>query len=75
MAKALLGHVGFGADAHLVSELRRLRRRVQDLELEVARLRAAHESLARRASDEELLQLSVPDTYDDQVAGREPALT
>lgn len=45
MAKALLGHVGVGPDLRLAAEVRRLRGRVGDLELEVARLRAANEAL------------------------------
>jgi len=44
MAKALLGHVG-GPDPRLVTEVRRLRRRVHDLEAEVLRLQAENDSL------------------------------
>jgi hypothetical protein len=40
MAKALLGHVGIGTDPRLVSELRRLQRRVKELEAELADVRA-----------------------------------
>jgi uncharacterized protein YlxW (UPF0749 family) len=39
MAKALLGYVG-GPDPRLVTEVRRLQRRVHDLEAEVQRLQA-----------------------------------
>jgi hypothetical protein len=39
MAKALYGHVG-GADPRLLAEVARLRRRVEDLEKELARTRA-----------------------------------
>jgi hypothetical protein len=44
MAKALLGHVG-GPDPRLITEVRRLRRRVHDLEAEVLRLQAENDSL------------------------------
>jgi len=40
MARALLGYVGGGSEQLLVVEAARLRRRVQDLEAEVAELRA-----------------------------------
>ena len=46
MAKALLGYVG-GPDPRLVTEVRRLQRRVLDLEAEVFRLRAENDSLPR----------------------------
>lgn len=39
MAKALLGHLG-GPDPRLTDEVRRLRRRVMDLETEIGRLLA-----------------------------------
>ena len=41
MAKALLGHVGAPHDARMAAELRRLQRRVRELETEVEQLRAA----------------------------------
>jgi hypothetical protein len=44
MAKALLGHVG-GPDPRLVDEVRRLRRRVIDLETEIGRLLAERDLL------------------------------
>jgi hypothetical protein len=44
MAKALLGHVG-GPDPRLVDEVRRLRRRVSDLETEIGRLLAERDLL------------------------------
>jgi hypothetical protein len=44
MAKALLGYVG-GPDPRLVTEVRRLHRRVLDLEAEVLRLRAENDAL------------------------------
>ena len=45
MAKALLGYVG-GPDPRLVTEVRRLQRRVLDLEAEVLRLQAENDSLS-----------------------------
>jgi acylphosphatase len=62
MAKALLGHVG-GPDPRMVSEMRRLQRRVRDLEAELARLQEVNDVLAAGVGHEMLL--------DD----REPALT
>ena len=58
MAKALFGHVGLGADPRVIAEVRRLRVRVQELESEVAALRAANEQLASAAMDHDLLRLS-----------------
>ena len=62
MAKALLGHVG-GPDPRMVSEVRRLQRRVRDLETELARLQEVNDVLATGVGHELLL--------DD----REPVLT
>lgn len=56
MAKALLGHVGHSYDARLVAEMRRLQRRVKELEAELEQARTA--DLA--AVDDELLTLSEP---------------
>jgi hypothetical protein len=64
MAKALLGHVG-GPDPRIVSEMRRLQRRVRDLEAELARLQEEKDVLAA-ATDHGLLVVS---------REREPALT
>jgi hypothetical protein len=62
MAKALLGHVGHDLDLRMVSELRRMRDRVRELEGEVARLRAANTALASGLLvDDDMLTLSVPD--------------
>jgi hypothetical protein len=58
MAKALFGHVGLGSDPRVVAEVRRLRVRVQELESEVAALRAANEQLASAAMERDLLRLS-----------------
>jgi len=41
MAKALLGHVGIGPDLRLAEEVRRLQRRVKELEAELAEAQAA----------------------------------
>jgi hypothetical protein len=65
MAKALLGYVG-GPDPRLVTEVRRLQRRVVDLEAEVLRLQAENDSL-----------LEMVDTASvslDEVAPAEPVL-
>jgi hypothetical protein len=64
MAKALLGHVG-GPDPRMLSEMRRLQRRVQDLEAELVRLQEENDVLAAEVGHELL------------VAGRErePVLT
>ncbi|HCU96258.1 MAG TPA: hypothetical protein DHU96_27485 [Actinobacteria bacterium] len=64
MAKAILGHVG-GPDPRMISEMRRLQRRVRDLEAELARLHEENDLLSAGVGHEIL------------VAGheREPALT
>ena len=69
MAKALLGHVGHDLDLRMLSELRRLRTRVRELEAEVERLRAVKAGLLL---DDDMLTLAVPDGVEAQ---REPALT
>ena len=69
MAKALFGHVGVGPDVRVLSEMRRLRERVRDLEHEVARLEAANAELSQGLRDD-MLSLSVADIVD-----HEPALT
>ncbi|GAA2726278.1 MULTISPECIES: hypothetical protein [Actinocorallia] len=61
MAKALLGHVG-GPDPRMVAEMRRLQRRVRDLEAELVRLQEENEAL----SSSEVVH---------SVKDREPALT
>jgi hypothetical protein len=66
MAKALLGHVG-APDSRMVSEMRRLQRRVHDLESELVRLQAENDALSAAARNDELIRLNVPT--------REPALT
>jgi hypothetical protein len=64
MAKALLGHVG-GPDPRMVAEMRRLQRRVRDLEAELVRLQSENDALASVDQDVEVLALK----------DREPALT
>jgi hypothetical protein len=64
MAKALLGHVG-GPDPRMVAEMRRLQRRVRDLEAELVRLQSENDALASVERDVEVLALK----------DREPALT
>jgi hypothetical protein len=57
----------------MVSELRRLRDRVRELEGDVARLQAANAALSSGLMlDDDMLTLSVPDGVSSQ---REPALT
>jgi predicted DNA repair protein MutK len=57
----------------MVSELRRLRDRVRELEGDVARLHAANAALSSGLMlDDDMLTLSVPDGVS---AEREPALT
>ena len=51
MAKAILGHVG-GPDPRMLSEMRRLQQRVQELEAELARLQEANDVLAAGVSHE-----------------------
>jgi len=66
MAKALFGHVGIGADLRLVDEVRRLRRRVAELEGELARSNAVRDALVSSVHVDDDLRLL---TFD------EPALT
>jgi cell division septum initiation protein DivIVA len=56
MAKALLGHVGIGPDLRLVEEVRRLQRRVKELEAELAEARAA-QALEAAVSAPDLMAL------------------
>jgi hypothetical protein len=61
MPRALLGAVG-GADQRLVDEVRRLRRRVGELEQETARLRAERDVLSAAILErhEPVGELTVP---------------
>jgi len=56
MAKALYGHLA--ADPALAAEVRRLRRRVSELEADLARLRAEHEVLVPLVTDDEIIALA-----------------
>lgn len=53
MAKALLGYVG-GPDPRLVSEVRRLQQRVQNLETELLRLQAEYDHLSETVDTDHL---------------------
>jgi len=67
MAKALLGYVG-GPDPRMLTEMRRLQQRVQDLEAELTRLQSENDALAAVADEHSLLSSIGMDH-------REPALT
>ncbi|MFE6056643.1 hypothetical protein ACFQ6N_38380 [Kitasatospora sp. NPDC056446] len=67
MAKALLGYVG-GPDPRMLSEMRRLQQRVQDLESELLRMQAENDALTAVADEHSLLRSIDLDQ-------REPALT
>ena len=63
MAKALLGYVG-GPDPRLVSEVRPLQQRVQDLETELLRLQAEFDHLAETVDADHLAAQLTADPYD-----------
>ncbi|AUG79849.1 hypothetical protein CFP65_5139 [Kitasatospora sp. MMS16-BH015] len=67
MAKALLGYVG-GPDPRMLTEVRRLQQRVQDLESELIRMQAENDALTAVADEHSLLSSIDLDQ-------REPALT
>ncbi|MFF4157252.1 hypothetical protein [Streptomyces sp. NPDC001678] len=67
MAKALLGYVG-GSDPRVLSEMRRLQQRVQDLESELIRMQAENDALAAAAHRGDSLLDSI------DVSKAEPAL-
>ena len=72
MAKALLGHVG-GPDPRLVDEVRRLRRRVMDLETEIGRLLVERELLTEAALERSLEPTSsAPSAELDELAAVRP---
>jgi len=58
MARALLGYVGSASEQTLTFEVVRLRRRVQELEHEIAELRAASQSELDPGLDLELHRLA-----------------
>ncbi len=60
MAKALYGHVGSAPDKRMLDEVTKLRARVQDLEIEVMRLRAENDRLAAAAEADDLLRIGEP---------------
>ncbi len=61
MAKALYGHVGSAPDQRMLDEVTRLRARVQDLEIEVMRLRAENDRLvAATENADDLLRITEP---------------
>ena len=60
MAKALYGHVGSAPDKRMLDEVTKLRARVQDLEIEVMRLRAENDRLAAAAETDDLLRIAEP---------------
>jgi len=76
MAKALLGYVG-GPDPRLVSEVRRLQQRVQDLETEMLRLQAEYDHLSATVDADHLGELRAhnhPHSDELITATPEPAL-
>jgi len=75
MAKALLGYVG-GPDPRLVTEVRRLQRRVVDLEAEVLRLQAENESLLEMVDTDSVSMepVSIDSVSIDEVAPAQPVL-
>jgi hypothetical protein len=72
MAKALLGHVGVGSDARLQTEVLRLRRRVRDLEDELARSRAVQDLLVDPTASVVLAESTSSADLHEEL--REPAL-
>ncbi|GAA1114516.1 hypothetical protein [Nocardiopsis composta] len=50
MAKALFGHVG-GPDPRMVQEMRRLQKRVRDLEDEIGRLQDTNDRLSEAVAE------------------------
>ncbi|HEU0103009.1 MAG TPA: hypothetical protein VFR07_11900 [Mycobacteriales bacterium] len=68
MAKALFGHIGTGNDLRLADEVRRLRRRVVELEQELVLVRATNDALASSMTVEDDLRTLT-------LEGSEPALT
>jgi len=71
MARALMGHVGSPSDQILAAEIVRLRRRVTELEAEIARLREADRS-DQPTADKPDFDLRLRRIADSPVAGSEP---
>ncbi|MFJ8046128.1 hypothetical protein ACIRBX_37015 [Kitasatospora sp. NPDC096147] len=67
MAKALLGYVG-GPDPRMLTEVRRLQQRVQDLQSELIRMQAENDALTAVVDEHSLLSSIELDQ-------REPVLT
>lgn len=64
MAKALFGHVGVGSDLRLVEQVSGLRRRVSELETELARVRAANDALVASVTvDDDIRMLTLDDQH------------
>ncbi|MGQ0626126.1 MAG: hypothetical protein ACT4PP_15945 [Sporichthyaceae bacterium] len=53
MAKAILGHIG-GPDPRMINEMRRMQRRIAELESELRRVRAENDALAAELHSAEL---------------------
>ena len=68
MAKALYGHLGPDPRASL--ELAQMRRRIRDLEDEVARLQAANSALTELVTEDRLVELDRR-----EIETREPAFS
>jgi hypothetical protein len=64
MAKAILGHLG-APDPRMISEMRRMQRRIAELESELLRVRAENDSLCAALHSHELMTVEL----------HEPALT
>ena len=58
MAKALFGHVG-GPDPRMLNDMRRMQRRIDELEAELLRVRAENDALAAELHRDELLTVSL----------------
>lgn|GEM_PF-3528717 len=64
MAKAILGHLG-GPDPRMINEVRRMQRRIAELESELMRVRAENDSLSAMLHTPEFMSVEL----------HEPALT
>jgi hypothetical protein len=68
MAKALLGHVG-GPDIRMLSDIRRLQKRVGELEALVLELQAENDALSAAVHGAELLGLEAEHAQERALAG------